>query len=100
MNLENVKVKNEEAVKSYEEQKKNKNRIASLEKKLIKFEEEIGKLEEQKEDINKKYLLAGEKNNVDELMSLQEDLDNIDMKILEKYQEWEESEAELNELKE
>ena len=97
---ENVKVKNEEAVKSYEEQKKNKNRIASLEKKLIKFEEEIGKLEEQKEEINKKYLLAGEKNNVDELMSLQEDLDNIDMKILEKYQEWEESEAELNELKE
>ncbi|WP_315523865.1 ABC-F family ATP-binding cassette domain-containing protein [Fusobacterium massiliense] len=96
---ENVKVKNEEAVKSYEEQKKNKNRIASLEKKLIKFEEEIGKLEEQKEEINKKYLLAGEKNNVDELMSLQEDLDNIDMKILEKYQEWEESEAELNELK-
>ena len=69
---ENVKVKNEEAVKSYEEQKKNKNRIASLEKKLIKFEEEIGKLEEQKEEINKKYLLAGEKNNVDELMSLQE----------------------------
>ena len=97
---ENVKVKNEEAVKSYEEQKKNKNRIASLEKKLIKFEEEIGKLEEQKEETNKKYLLAGEKNNVDELISLQEDLDNIDMKILEKYQEWEESEAELNELKE
>ena len=32
-------------------------------------------------------------------MSLQEDLDNIDMKILEKYQEWEESEAELKELK-
>ena len=57
-------------------------------------------MEEQKEEINKKYLLAGEKNNVDELMSLQEDLDNIDMKILEKYQEWEESEAELNELKE
>ena len=95
---DNIKVKNEEAVKSYEEQKKAKNRLASLEKKLIRLEEEIQKIEEQKGEVNKKYLLAGEKNNVDELMSLQEELDNLDNKILEKYQEWEDVEKELKNL--
>ena len=50
------------------------------------------------EEVNKKYLLAGEKNNIDELMSLQEELDNLDNKILEKYQEWEETEEELKSL--
>ena len=95
---DNIKVKNEEAVKSYEEQKKAKNRLASLEKKLIRLEEEIQKFETQKEEVNKKYLLAGEKNNVDELMALQNELDNLDNKILEKYQEWEETEEELKNI--
>ena len=95
---DNIKVKNEEAVKSYEEQKKAKNKLASLEKKLVRLEEEIQKIEEQKEEMNKKYLLAGEKNNVDELMSLQEELDALDNKILEKYQEWGETEYELKNL--
>ena len=95
---DNVKVKNEEAVKSYEEQKKAKNRLASLEKKLVRLEEEIQKIEEQKGEVNKKYLLAGEKNNVDEPMALQNELDNLDNKILEKYQEWEETEEELKNL--
>ena len=95
---DNVKVKNEEAVKSYEEQKKAKNRIASLEKKLVRLEEEIQKIEEEKEKVNKKYLLAGEKNDVDKLMFLQEELDNLDNKILEKYQEYEETEIELKSL--
>ena len=95
---DNIKVKNEEAVKSYEEQKKAKNRLASLEKKLIRLEEEIQKIEEQKGEVNKKYLLAGEKNNIDELMSLQKELDSLDNKILKKYQEWEETEEELKNL--
>ena len=47
---------------------------------------------------NKKYLLAGEKNDVDKLMSLQEELDSLDNKILEKYQEYEETEIELKSL--
>ena len=60
--------------------------------------EEIQKIEEEKEEVNKKYLLAGEKNDVDKLMSLQEELDNLDNKILEKYQEYEETEIELKSL--
>ena len=70
-----------------------------LEKKLVRLEEEIQKIEEQKEEVNKKYILAGEKNNVDELISLQEEIDKLDEKIMEKYQEWEETEKELNEMK-
>ena len=42
-----------------------------MEKKLVRLEEEIQKIEEEKEEVNKKYLLAGEKNDVDKLMSLQ-----------------------------
>ena len=72
--------------------------MASLEKKLVRIEEELQKVQEQIEEVNKKYLLAGEKNNVDELMSLQEELDNLDNKILEKYQEWEDVEKELKNL--
>ena len=92
-------MKNEEAVKSYEEQKKAKNRLASLEKKLVRLEEEIQKIEEEKEEVNKKYLLAGEKNDVDKLMSLQEELDNLNLKMIEKFQEWEETEIELKDIK-
>ena len=45
-----------------------------------------------------RLLLAGEKNNVDELMSLQEELDNLNLKMIEKFQEWEETEIELKSL--
>ena len=68
-------------------------------KKLVRLQEEIQKIEEQKEEVNKKYLLAGEKNNVDELMSLQEELDNLNLKMIEKFQEWEETETELKDMK-
>ncbi len=69
-----------------------------MEKKLVRLEEELQKIEEEKEEVNKKYLLAGEKNDVDKLMSLQEELDKLDNKILEKYQEYEETEIELKSL--
>ena len=52
----------------------------------------------EKEKVNKKYLLAGEKNDVDKLMSLQEELDELDLKMIEKYQEWEETEEELKDF--
>lgn len=96
---DNIKIKNEEAVKTYEEQKKNRNRLNSLEKKLVKLEEEIQKLEDEKEKINVDFNKAGEKNDVDELLKLQELLDNLDIKIMDKLEEWEETEAELKLLK-
>ncbi|MBS9775750.1 MAG: hypothetical protein KGV57_01500 [Fusobacterium sp.] len=40
--------------------------------------------------------MAGEKNNLDELLKLQEELDKVEENILEKLTEWEEAEKELN----
>ena len=65
----------------------------------MRIEEELQKIQEQIEKVNKKYLLAGEKNNVDELMSLQEELNNLNLKMIEKFQEWEETEEELKVIK-
>lgn len=96
---DNIKIKNEEAIKNYEEQKKNRNRLSSLEKKLVKLEEEIQRLEFEKEKISLEFTKAGEKNDVDELLRLQELLDSTDLEIMEKLEEWENSEAELNTLK-
>ncbi|MCI7224121.1 ribosomal protection-like ABC-F family protein [Fusobacterium sp.] len=96
---DNIKIKNEEAIKNYEEQKKNRNRLSSLEKKLVKLEEEIQKLELEKEKISLEFTKAGEKNDVDELLRLQELLDSTDLKIMEKLEEWENFETELNTLK-
>lgn len=96
---DNIKIKNEEAIKNYEEQKKNRNRLSSLEKKLVKLEEEIQKLELEKEKIALELDKAGQKNDIDELLRLQELLDSTDLEIMEKLEEWENSEAELNTLK-
>lgn len=95
-----IKIKNEEAIKNYEEQKKNRNRLNSLEKKLVKLEEEIQKLELEKDKIALELDKAGKKNDVDELLRLQELLDSTDLKIMEKLEEWENSEIELKSLKE
>ncbi|WP_022819854.1 ABC-F family ATP-binding cassette domain-containing protein [Fusobacterium russii] len=96
---DNIRIKNEEAVKSYEEQKRNRNRLNSLEKKLVKLEEEIQKLEHEKEKINIDFNKAGKINDMEELLKLQELMDSTDLKIMEKLEEWEESEAELKSLK-
>lgn len=94
-----IKIKNEEAIKSYEEQKKTKNYLSSLEKKILHLEEDIQKLESEKEKVTLDFNKAGEKNDLDKLLKLQELLDNIDLKIIEKFEEWEKFEAELHSLK-
>lgn len=97
---DNIKTKNEEAIKNYEEQKKNRNRLNSLEKKLLKLEEEIQKLENEKEKIKGDFNKAGERNDMEELLKLQELLESTDLKIMAKLEEWEESEEIIFSLKE
>lgn len=96
---DNIKIKNEEAIRNYEEQKRNRNRLSSLEKKMIKLEEEIQKLELEKEKINNEFNKAGEINDIEELLRLQELLNKIDTQIINKLEEWEDSEEELNSLR-
>lgn len=96
---EESKQKNESSVKNYEVQKRNRNHINSLEKKMIKIEAEIEKIEENKEKILIDFNAAGEKNDVDKLLELQAKLNEMESEILMKYEEWENIEKELKEVK-
>ena len=96
---EEVKEKDVKASLNFEEQKKNKNRISSLEKKIIKAEADVEKLEEKKSAKEEEYNKAGIENNVDKLMDIQKELEKLDMEILSLMEEWENLENELKTLK-
>lgn len=96
---EEVKEKDVKASLNFEEQKKNKNRISSLEKKIIKAESDVEKLEEKKSAKEEEYNKAGIENNVDKLMNIQKELEELDMEILSLMEEWENLENELKTLK-
>ena len=96
---EEVKEKDVKASLNFEEQKKNKNRISSLEKKIIKAEADVEKLEEKKSAKEEEYNKAGIENNVDKLMDIQKELEELDMEILSLMEEWENLENEIKTLK-
>lgn len=96
---EEVKEKDVKASLNFEEQKKNKNRISSLEKKIIKAEADVEKFEEKKSAKEEEYNKAGIENNVDKLMDIQKELEELDMEILSLMEEWENLENELKTLK-
>lgn len=89
------KERNEEGIQSYEEQKKNRNRIASLERKYKRLEEKIEELENEKLDLEKEYEEAGRKNDLDRLIDIQKKLEIKDEEILTAMAEWEEIGGEL-----
>ncbi len=91
--------KEEKKTNDYEEQKKVKNRIASLEKKYLETEKKINKEEEKKEKLNKDYEVAGKVNDLGKLMEIQNKIDEVDEAILFLMEEWENIEAELENLK-
>ncbi|MDU1912579.1 ABC-F family ATP-binding cassette domain-containing protein [Fusobacterium sp.] len=96
---EEVKEKDIKASLNFEEQKRNKNRISSLEKKIIKAEIDVEKLEEKKSAKEEEYSKAGIENNVDKLIDIQKELEELDMEIFSLMEEWEELENELKTLK-
>ena len=100
MKKSNEPKKEKEVNTDYEEQKKRKNRISSLERKFVSVEKEIEKLEEKKEEVEERYNAAGVKNEVDKLIDIQAELDDLDEKIMEKMDEWESINEELETLKE
>lgn len=91
--------KKAEKSNSYEENKKFNSMIKSLERKISKTEENIAKLEEQKSSTEGNLHKAGQDNNVDLLISLQEEIDKIDGKILSFMEEWENITKELRQYK-
>lgn len=94
-----VKEKSNEGNLSFEEQKKQRNRVANLERKTKKLEEEIARLEEKKSLCEKEYEEAGRKNDLDALLDLQKQMEEWDEKIFQKLEAWEELESEKNSLK-
>ena len=94
-----MKLKDETARLNYEEKKRNRNRITTVEKKYKKLEEEIERLESEKSDLEKKYEIAGKNNNLDELMDIQKEIDLRDERILDAMESWDETALELEELK-
>lgn len=94
-----AKQKDESAIQDYEEQKKNRNKLSSLEKKYKKIEEEIEEYEEIKIELQKKYERAGKNNNLEELIKLQSEIDSVDSKIIDAIEIWERTDLEIIELK-
>lgn len=92
--------KEKEVNTDYEEQKRVKNRVSSLEKKFVVVEKEIEKLEEKKLEIEELHNEAGIKNEIDKLMDIQIKLDQLDEEIMMKMDEWEGINEELDTLKE
>lgn len=99
-NRKEDKVKEADRGLDYEEQKKIKNRIGTLERKYEKLEIEIEELELAKEGVEARYQVAGKKNDVGELMDIQTEIDELDEKIMLTMEEWEATSLELEELKE
>lgn len=91
--------KDTKGVNDYEEQKRVKNRISSLEKKYNETEKFIEKLEEKKSLLEEDYTQAGKENNLDKLLEIQEKMEKLDEEIMESMEKWEDIEKELKILK-
>ena len=91
--------KDTKGVNDYEEQKRVKNRISSLEKKYNEIEKFIEKLEEKKSLLEEDYNQAGKENNLDKLLEIQEKMEKLDDEIMESMEKWEDIEKELKILK-
>lgn len=91
--------KDTKGVNDYEEQKRVKNRISSLEKKYNETEKFIEKLEEKKSLLEENYNQAGKENNLDKLLEIQEKMEKLDDEIMESMEKWEDIEKELKILK-
>lgn len=91
--------KDTKGINDYEEQKRVKNRISSLEKKYNETEKFIEKLEEKKSLLEEDYNQAGKENNLDKLLEIQEKMEKLDEEIMETMEKWEDIEKELKILK-
>ena len=91
--------KDTKGVNDYEEQKRVKNRISSLEKKYNETEKFIEKLEEKKSLLEEDYNQAGKENNLDKLLEIQEKMEKLDEEIMKSMEKWEDIEKELKILK-
>ncbi|MGM0507874.1 MAG: ABC-F family ATP-binding cassette domain-containing protein [Fusobacteriota bacterium] len=84
---------------SYEEQKRQRNKINKLEKLIEDNEKKVEKLENIKSQKEKDYEKAGKENSYDKLIEIKEELEKIEIKILDNMENWEKNSKALEELK-
>ena len=87
--IEKELVQKQEKKLNYEEQKEKNRRLTRLKNQLLKVEEDIEKLEEEKIQLSEQYDEAGRKNDIEKLLELQEKIAEIDRIEVEKMEEWE-----------
>lgn len=88
----------QEKTNSYEEQKRNKNRLNTITKKYEKVEKDIEEKEKTRKELQKEYEISGIENNYKRLMEIQKQMEEYDENILNLMTEWEALGAEIEEL--
>ena len=86
--------------RSFEEQKKLKNKLNSLHSKLGDLEEEISKLESRKERVEEQMLDPEVYTNYEKLSSMTTDFQNLELNIDKKHKVWEKMVNEIEKLEE
>lgn len=86
--------------RSFEEQKRLKNKLNSLHSKLENLEEEISTLEARKEQVEEQMLNPDVYTNYEKLSSMTTDFENLELSINKKHKAWERMLNEIDKLEE
>jgi len=79
----------EARIKSFEDQKKMKNKLKSLKARLQKLEDDISDLEKTKDKLEKEMLLPDVYSQYEKLSALTNQFENLERDIDQKHKEWE-----------
>ncbi len=86
--------------RSFEEQKRLKNKLNSLHNKLENLEEEISTLEARKEQVEEQMLNPDVYTNYEKLSAMTSDFENLELNINKKHKAWERMLNEIDKLEE
>ena len=92
-----IEVKSEQKL-SYQEQKEFSKKVSKLKRDIVKLEEKLEKITTERKSLNIEYEKAGQDNDLEKLMKIQEQFDKFDEDEMQIMEEWEIKSEELNEL--
>lgn len=92
-----IEVKSEQKL-SYQEQKEFSKKVSKLKRDIIKLEERLEKISTEREKLNFEYEKAGQDNDLEKLIKIQEQFDKFDEDEMQIMEEWDAKSEELNEL--
>lgn len=92
-----IEVKSEQKL-SYQEQKEFSKKVSKLKRDIVKLEEKLEKITTERKSLNIEYEKAGQDNDLEKLMKIQEQFDKFDEDEMQIMEEWEIKSEELSEL--